>query len=212
MQKYLKLTNQLVSNFSRVEFIQVLQEQNAESDEVARSASTDNHDKSSDWKIEKQNLPSIKELQTCSLHVIQGWTNPILSFLKDGRLPLDAEEAKKVRRGAARFTVLNDQLYRRGFSQPYLRCIEEEEARYVLEEVHGGVCGDHMGSRSLVRKILKAGYFWPTMQQDAEDFVKKCDNCQRYGNVQRVPGERMTSISSPWPFAQWEIDIMGPLP
>ena len=69
-----------------------------------------------------------------------------------------------------------------------------------------------MGAKSLVRKIIKTGYFWPTMQQDATKFVKKCDSCQRYRNVQRVLGEKMTTISSPWSFAQWGIDIMGPLP
>ena len=108
--------------------------------------------------------------------------------------------------------MVNDELYKRGFSQPYLRCIEEAKAKYVLKEVHGGVCGDHVGSKSLVRKIMRAGYFWPTMQQDVTDFVKRCDKCQRYGNVQRVLGEKMATISSPWPFAQWGIDIMGRLP
>ena len=64
----------------------------------------------------------------------------------------------------------------------------------------------------MVQKIIRMGYFWPTMQQDVAEFVKKCDSCQKYGNVQQVPGEQMTTISSPWPFAQWGIDIMGPLP
>ena len=91
-------------------------------------------------------------------------------------------------------------------------CIEKEETKYVLEEVHGGICGDHMGAKSLVQKIMRAGYFWPTMQKDAMDFVKRCDCCQRYGNIQQVPREKMTTISSPWPFSQWGIDIMGPLP
>ena len=108
--------------------------------------------------------------------------------------------------------MCNDELYKRGFSHPYLRCVEEEEAKYVLEEVHGGIYGDHMGAKYLVRKIMRASYFWPTMQQDVVDFVKKCDNCQRYGNVQRVPGEKMAAITSPWPFVQWGIDIMGALP
>jgi len=44
-----------------------------------------------------------------------------------------------------------------------LRCIEEEEARYFLEEVHEGVYGDHMGVKSLVREIMRAGYFWLTI-------------------------------------------------
>ena len=69
--------------------------------------------------------------------------------------------------------VLNDELYKRGFSQPYLRCVEEEEeeAKYVLEEVHGGICGDNIGAKSLARKIMRIGYFWPTMQQDAANFI-----------------------------------------
>ena len=68
-----------------------------------------------------------------------------------------------------------------------------------------------MGKKSLVRKIMRMGYFWPTMQQDAAEFMKKCNSCQRYENVQRVPSEKMTTISSPLPFAHWGIDIVGPL-
>ena len=73
--------------------------------------------------------------------------------------------------------VLNDELYKRGFSQPYLRCVEEEEAKYVLEEVHGRVCGDHIRGKSFVKKTMKASYFWHSMQKDATDFVKRCDIC-----------------------------------
>ena len=61
-------------------------------------------------------------------------------------------EAKKVRKKAARFTILNDTLYKRGFSMPYLKCVDEEEAKYILEEIHQGVCGDHTVPRSLVSK------------------------------------------------------------
>ena len=50
------------------------------------------------------------------------------------------------------------------------------------------------------------------MQVDAVELVKKCDKCQRFVNVQRLPAEKLTMITSPWPFAQWGIDIIGPLP
>ena len=201
MQKYLKLKNELVSSFDRVEFIQIPRSQNVEADEMARSASVDSQAKVNDWKLEEQNSPNIEEFQTFFVHTHSRWMSPILSYLKDRRLPLNPEEAKKIQKWAARFTLLNNKLYKRGFSQPYLRCMEEEEAKYVLEKVHGGVCGDHMGVKSPVQKIMRAGYFWPIMQQDATNFVKKCDRCQRYGNVQRLLGEKMMTISSPWPFA-----------
>ena len=152
MQKYLKLVNQLVSTFLHTKFIQIPRDQNTRADKIARSASTHSPGDMNDWKLEEQNSPSIMEFQTFSIRNSSGWTNPILSFLRDGRLPQNPEEARKIQKRAARFMVLNDELYKRGYSQPYLRCIEGEEAKYVLEEIHGGVCGDHMRAKSLVRK------------------------------------------------------------
>ena len=94
----------------------------------------------------------------------------------------------------------------------YLKCVDEEEAKYILEEIHEGVYRDHAGPRSLVSKVIKTGYFWPTMQVDAMELIKRCDKCQRFGDVQRLPAERLTTIASPWSFAQWGIDIVDPLP
>ena len=53
---------------------------------------------------------------------------PIMAFFQDEHLPQNTEEAKKVKKRAARFTILNDTLYKRGFSMPYLKCVDEEEA------------------------------------------------------------------------------------
>ena len=102
----------------------------------------------------------------------------------------------------ARFTILNDTLYKKGFSVPYLKCIDKDEAEYILEEIHKGICRDHVGPRSLVSKIIRTGYFWPTMQKDAKEFIKRCDKCQSFGNVQCNPVERLTPINSPRLFAQ----------
>ena len=136
----------------------------------------------------------------------------ILSFLQDGQLPQDIKEARKVRKRAARFTILNDTLYRRGFSMPYLKCVNEEEAKYILEEIHEGICRDHAGPRSLISKVIQMSYFWPTLQKDAKKFVKKCDKCQRFGNVQCIPSEKLMTIASSWLFTQWGLNIIGPLP
>ena len=84
---------------------------------------------------------------------------PIISFLQDGHLPQDIEEARKVRKRAARFMILNDTLYKRDFSMPYLKCVDEKEAKYILKEIHEGVCRDHASPRSLVSKVIKTSYF-----------------------------------------------------
>ncbi|XP_050290234.1 uncharacterized protein LOC126728462 [Quercus robur] len=212
MQKYLKLTRILIQEFDTVDFVQIPRNQNIEADEVSKLASSESGMKSADVAIEIQKCPSIEEVAVLTTQSTNTWMTPLISFLRDGHLPQNTDEARKVKKRAARFTILNDVLYKRGFSMPYLKCVDEDEAKYILEEVHGGVCGDHAGPRSLVNKVIRAGYFWPTMQGDAANLVRRCSRCQRYGNVQRLPAEKMTTISSPWPFAQWGIDIVGPLP
>ena len=127
---------------------------------------------------------------------------PILSFLQDGRLLQDTEEARKVKKRTAGFIIQNGALYKRAFSMPYLKYVDEDEVEYILEEIYEGICGDHVGPRSLVSKIIRTGYFRLIMQNDAREFVKRCDKCQRFGNVQRIPTERLTPIASLWPFAQ----------
>ena len=61
------------------------------------------------------------------------------------------------------FIILNDVLYKRGFSMSHLKCVDNEEAKYIQEEIHEGICGDHVGPRSLVSKVIRIGYFCPTL-------------------------------------------------
>ena len=125
--------------------------------------------------------PSIEELHTFSIQYQSNWMSPIFSFLRDGRLPVDADEARKIKKQTARFTILNDILYKRDFSILYLSCVKEEEAKFILKEVHEGICGDHTGPRSLVSKIIRIGYFWPTMQKDAGDSSKDAISARGLG-------------------------------
>ncbi|KAL6312450.1 hypothetical protein AAG906_021666 [Vitis piasezkii] len=100
----------------------------------------------------------------------------------------------------------------RSFTGPYLRCLGHSEAQYVLAELHEGICGNHTGGRSLAHRAHSQGYYWPTMKKDAAAYVKKCDKCQRYAPIPHMPSAALKSVSGPWPFAQWGMDIVGPLP
>ena len=117
--------------------------------------------------------------------------------MKNGVLPDEKEVARKLNVQAARFVLIKDVLYKKGFSRPYLRCLGAEEADYVMREVHEGICENHLGSRSLVDKLVRAGYYWPTMQNDAEAYVKTCDKCQRFSNIIRQPIEELTPMTTP---------------
>ncbi|GKV49755.1 hypothetical protein SLEP1_g56488 [Rubroshorea leprosula] len=100
--------------------------------------------------------------------------------------------------------------YLQSASMPLLRCLTPYEAEYAVREVHEGVYGTHIGGKTLARKLLRHGYYWPTMVEDAQSYVKKCLTCQFNADDIHMPGEMLLSLTSPWPFAQWGVDLLGP--
>nr|GEX45198.1 hypothetical protein [Tanacetum cinerariifolium] len=89
---------------------------------------------------------------------------------------------------------------------------KERDANYVLREIHEGSCSMHAGPRSVVAKALRSGYYWPTMHIDARNLIRKCNDCQVHRPVARNSQEKLTRITSPWPFYKLGIDIARPFP
>ncbi|KAI9125398.1 hypothetical protein K1719_004014 [Acacia pycnantha] len=84
---------------------------------------------------------------------------PIIDYLERGVFLEDSTEAKKLVREAALYMMVDDQLYRKGLHSPMLRCLNSEEAKYVLAEIHEGINGQDMGTKALAWKSLRAGYY-----------------------------------------------------
>lgn len=141
------------------------------------------------------------------------WRNKYIDYLKHGKLPTDPKESKAFRAKAARFSLNeNGTLYRRTFDGQLAVCLGPGDTDYVLREIHEGTCGNHSGADSLVRKVIRAGYYWDNMEKDTKEFVRKCDKCQRFALMIHQPGEQLHSVISLWPFMKWGMDIVGPLP
>ena len=141
------------------------------------------------------------------------WMDSISLFLEKDILPKEKSEVEKVRRKAPRFWLSEDRkLYKRSFFSPYLFCVHPETSESLLEELYEGVCGSHTGGRSLSHRVLTQGYWWLGMQKEAQEYVKKCNQCQRFAPNIHQPGGVLNPLSSPWPFAQWGLDIVGPFP
>lgn len=75
----------------------------------------------------------------------------------------------------------------------YLRCLDGDECKPVLQEMHDGSCGNHSMGRSLSNRTLRIEYYWPTLQHDADDYVKTCDACQRHDAMSHKPAEKLHS-------------------
>ena len=140
------------------------------------------------------------------------WINPMLKYLRSGELSSNCREAWKIRKQAARYVLYDDKLYKRSFSLPLLKYLYPSEVDYVLVEVHKKICRSHLRGRSLSYKILRQGYYWPIMQQDTSAFVRKYDRWQTNSNIPHQLVALLTPINTPWPFAQWCMDILDPFP
>ena len=211
---YLRKVRDLLKKFVLVQVRHVPKAENSRADALAKLATTLQEDLSGSTPVEYLAEPSI---DLCDVVVAQfesepSWMDPIWDYIIDRRLPNDPKEAAKVRARSARFTNHKGSLYKRGFFTPILKCIAGKDIGYVLREVHEGICGNHIGARSLAGKVLRQGYYWSTILKDATDLVKKCRICQEHAKISRLPSEPLTSITSPWPFQQWGLDILGPLP
>ncbi|KAK3037300.1 hypothetical protein RJ639_032062 [Escallonia herrerae] len=136
----------------------------------------------------------------------------IIKFLSAGELPSKRHEARNLRVRAALYALVEGVLYKKSFSLPYLRCLRPSESVYALQEVHEGICGQHLEGRTLAQKILRQRYYWPTMMKDAIEFTRRCDKCQKFTPISHTPVAPLTLVVSPIPFSMWGMDLLGPFP
>jgi hypothetical protein len=81
-----------------------------------------------------------------------------------------------------------------------------------MKEIHAGICGAHIGSRPLLGKIFRQGYYWTKAASNAADLVQKCEKCQKCARYQKQPSSLTQLIQPTWPLQRWGLDLLGPLP
>ncbi|GKV11612.1 hypothetical protein SLEP1_g22854 [Rubroshorea leprosula] len=212
MVKYVALVAELKCKFQKFCLSKIPRVENEQADSLSKFAS-DSSLSSRSVFVEVLDEPSFTKPRVMEISTnpdTPSWTDSIVSFLRDGIVPEDRQEAMKLRKKASRYTLVDGVLYKRSFSLPLLRCLNPYEAEYALREVHEGVCWSHVGARTLAHKVLRHGYYWSNMYKDATYFVQKCPKCQFFAHLTHQPAEELTNLVAPWPFAQWGLDLLGP--
>jgi hypothetical protein len=87
------------------------------------------------------------------------WITEIRTYLKDNILPDDMASADRIAHLAKRYTLVEGDLYRRGVNGVLMWYITQEEGCKLLVEVHGGECGNHTSSRTLLGKAFQHGFY-----------------------------------------------------
>jgi hypothetical protein len=89
--------------------------------------------------------------------------------------------------------------------------VRDDEVYDLLKALHDGSCGSHFADKRTGHKILRMGYFWPTIFQYAKKYVQSCDSCQRMGQPNHrdeIPLQPQVVLE---PFEIWAIDFIGPI-
>ena len=139
------------------------------------------------------------------------WYSDILQYLKDGTYPPSANKNDQltIQNLSTNYIICGERLYRRSYDGIHLLCVTANEAQQIIEEVHESSYGPHMNAHMLSRKIMRQGYYWTTMEADCAAHVRKCHQCQAHEDVKHMPPVVLHTMTSPWPFSTWGIDIIG---
>ncbi|CAL1369007.1 unnamed protein product [Linum trigynum] len=200
--------------FEVVTYVQIPREENVHADALSKLATATDFETTRLVSVQKEEEENRQEvaINTTQLMPDEDRRTPIVQYLQDGTIPEDAKEAWTLRQKAARCTLIGGELYRRSFSGVYLKCIGQEEARDMVRDLHEGLCAMHAGLRSMEGTILLHGYYWPRIKKDTKKYADQCHKCQVNARQHHLPSTELQANLSPWTFAQWGVDLLGPFP
>ena len=163
----------------------------------------------------KENFP---DEQILAIQHFQGETHPwyadLANYLVSGLKPYNQtkQQFKKFLHESKQYFWDDPHLFKMGADQILRRCVPNSEIQNILQECHASPYGGHFGGQRTAAKILQSGFYWPTLFKDSFEFVKKCDRCQRTGNVSQRNEMPLNNILEVELFDVWGIDFMGPFP
>ncbi|XP_057543365.1 uncharacterized protein LOC130821594 [Amaranthus tricolor] len=209
MKMYLQQVKGFVQKFDKFTLIHIPRSQNAQVDSLAKLASSAETSAARDIIWEVLPNPSINHMVN-TIDRSETWMEPYIEFLQNQTLPQDGNQAKVLQRKARWFELYEGTLYKKSYTHPLLKCVSPEEENYILREVHEGGCGIHQGVRTVIGKVLRSGYYWPSLREDAEKLIKRCPECQYHSKIGRKPSNYLTVMQAVLPFDKWGMDLLGP--
>ena len=110
---------------------------------------------------------------------------------------------------ALKFCVMDGYLLWKNHEGILLNCLIENEANKIMQEFHAGDCGEHLYWKSTVDKILRVGYYWPTVFPDVKKCTTSCHKCQVFEGKRQLLPLPLRPIATERPFQQWGLDFIG---
>ena len=141
------------------------------------------------------------------------WYAYVANYLAAGKIPthLSKREKRKIIQQSARYYWIDGHLLYTGPDLEIRRCVREDEIFSILNAFHNEPCGGNFAEKRTGHKVLRMGYYWPTIFRDAKKYVQACDSCQRMGQpniLDEMPLQPQLVVE---PFDRWALDFVGPI-
>lgn len=108
------------------------------------------------------------------------WFAYIEDYLRHGHKDPSKPQHRKrlIEIEAAKYALIEDQLYHTEKDGNLCLCVPKSQYLEFLHHAHAGILGGHFSGPNTAKNILWTGLWWPTLQQDALEFGKRCEHCQ----------------------------------
>jgi hypothetical protein len=113
---------------------------------------------------------------SCAQVAPNSWYENIRFYLTHGSSShnIDPKNRRALRLKSTSFQLINDVLFQENFDGVLMHCLEKEELEQVLSELHVGEFSRHFSGDTTSQKVLRDGYYWPTLFKYAHALCRKC--------------------------------------
>jgi hypothetical protein len=147
----------------------------------------------------------ISALANCS------WYKDIIFFLQNLQPPsgMEKNKVRALKLKSIKYFLVDQVLYWKDPLGVLLRCLDPQEAQKIMSDFHDSLCGGHHYWRTTTYKILRAGYFWPSLFTDVCAKIRACAKCQKFSGKQQLKSLPLKPVAASGPFQQWGLDFIG---
>jgi len=139
------------------------------------------------------------------------WYKHIVHYLCFLSCPksLDRTKYRALNIKAHPYVIVEGILYWKDPVGIFLLCLTEDEFTKTIKDYHEKLCGGNYRWKDTTHKILKAGFYWPTLFGDTYKCVRSFQKFQPLAEKKRLTSLPLIPVFIEEPFRQWGLYFVG---
>ena len=170
---YLQKVKEFVAKFDKFPLSHIPRLDNTQADSLARLASSAKTSNTRNIIREVLPNPSIN-VMVSTIDRSKTWMKPLIKYLQQKHPPRKWKWSSNPSEESLMVWILWWNPLQKSYTHPLLKCVTPEEGNYILREIHEGGCGIHQRVIIVINKVLRSGFYWPSLRSDAKTLILRC--------------------------------------